>query len=636
MKLVLEHFGIVIKESFLEEGREYFIGRQKDCDFVLEEDSGVSRKHVKIYQSAESGNWRVESTSEWGGLYLNGEEIQSIELENSCSLKLKNYSLKFIQEEESRAEEAEEKPQDFAPSSSLLKEESLSVDDKTKIEGGSHLLYSLHIFIDGEFSDHVSLSLGDSWVLGRSEECDICIDYSFLTRRHVQFLKKESKFYVKDLGSANKTLLNEKELSPNQETLLNPNDEVSVADLKIRFEVRNTQHEALMKNLPASLPNTEPAFGKRPAMVFPKVVLEESHLEETSNSPVPFFKDKKKKRILFALLPILAFALYFKYEEKKQKEEALALERNKLKIQQQKLEVFYKEALSNLELEKYQFCVEQLEELHRKSSTGYFRDSQQLLVQCESGRLYQKQKKAQEEAEKLRQETELEIKKLADQCQKEFDENKIKSREDLNLCAGELLSLDPNNPVIASIMNVIQERETLRQLEEQKRAEYRKFIRGKKALYNKAKKLRDQKKALKAVSAYNVFLKSARGVASLKSLYEKAEQERDATQKGYDDELNALYESCESLIESGKMKTAYSDCRKILKFKNYDKKAVSYVDKAKRTLQSEIKPLYEQSLWHESFSRVDEALKIWRQILEKDIKDGYYYKKADFQIKKYK
>ena len=636
MKLVLEHFGTVIKESFLEEGREYFIGRQEDCDFVLAEDSGISRKHVKIYQSAESRNWLVESTSELGGLYLDGEEIQSIELEGPCSLKLKSYSLKFIQAEELTTEEAEEQPQNLNPSSVLLEEENLSVGDETKIEENPHLLYSLHIFIEGEFSDHVSLSLGDSWILGRSEECDICIDYGFLTKKHVQFLKKESKFYVKDLGSANKTMLNGKELSPQRETLLNPNDEISVADLRILFEVRNTEHSDLMKKLPAELPNSTQAFGQGQAMVFPKVVLEESPEEETSNTPVPFFKDKKKQRILFALLPILAFALYFKYEEKKQKQKALAIERNKQKIQQQKLEVLYKEALSNLEQEKYQFCIEQLEELHRNSSTGYFRDSQQLFTQCKNGQLYQRQKKAQEEAEKLRRETELKIKKLADQCQKEFDENKIKSLEDLNLCAGELLSLDPNNPVISSIMNIIQERETLRQMEEQKRAEYRKFIRGKKALYNKAKKLKDQKKALKAVAAYNVFLKSARGISSLKSLYEQAEQERDATQKEYDDELNALYESCESLIESGKMKSAYSDCRKILKFKNYDRKAVSYIDKAKRTLQSEIKPLYEQSLWHESFSRVDEAIKIWNRILEKDIKDGYYYKKADFQIKKYK
>ena len=632
MKFVLEYLGAVVDSALLEPGREYFIGRQEDCDFVLDKDAGISRKHVKIYQS-EEGAWRVESLSEWGGLFLEGEEVSSVDLDKPCSLKLKNYSFKFSVEEEEQPEPVEEFVDKDRAEDPLLEAEDLTKAPNNEAED-SHLLYSLHVSIEGEFSDHVSLSLGDNWILGRSEDCDICIDYGFLTRKHIQFLKRESQFYVKDLGSANKTLLNEKDMTPKKEYLLKPNDEISVADLKILFEVRNTQYESLMKNLPASLPQESSELNQSSALVFPKVVLEESPPEEPA--PVSFFKDKKKKRILLALVPILALAFYFKYDSDKEKQQALALEQNKLKMQQQKLEVFYNEAVSNLEQENFQFCIEQLEELHRKASGGSFRDSQQLLISCQNGLVFQRQKKAQEEAKKQRQETELKIKELAERCQKEFDENKIKTLEDLNLCAADIFPLDPTNAVIAGLRNIIQEKETLKQLEEQKKAEYRKFIQGKRSLYNKAKKLKDQKKALKAVSAYNVFLKAARGVAGLKPLYKQAEQERDAVQQGYDDELNSLYESCESLIEAGKMKAAYYDCKKILNFKSYDHKAVSYIETAKQSLEVEIKPLYEKSLWHESFSRLDEAFKIWEQILEKDIKGGYYYKKADFQLKKYK
>ena len=633
MKFVLEYLGAVVDSAVLEPGREYFIGRQEDCDFVLDKDTGISRKHVKIYQS-EEGIWRLESLSEWGGLFLEGEEVPSADLDNPCSLKLKNYILKFSQEEEKQPESVDEFVDKDRAEGPLLEEEDLTRGPEKEAREDSHLLYSLHVSIEGEFSDHVSLSLGDSWILGRSEDCDICIDYGFLTRKHIQFLKIESQFYVKDLGSANKTLLNGKDMTPKKEYLLKPNDEISVADLKILFEVRNTRYESLMKNLPASLPHAPSELNQSSAMVFPKVILEESQPEEPA--PASFFKDKKKKRILLALVPILVLAFYFKYDSDKKKQQALALEQNKLKMQQQKLEVFYNEAVSNLEQENFQFCIEQLEELHRNASAGFFRDSQQLLISCQNGLVFQKQKKAQEEAEKQRQETELKIKELAERCQKEFDENKIKTLEDLNLCGADLFPLDPNNAVIAGLRNIIQEKETLKKLEEQKKAEDRKFIQGKRALYNKAKKLKDQKKALEAVLAYNVFLKSARGVASLKPLYKRAEQEREAVQQGYDDELKALYESCESLIEAGKMKSAYYDCKKILKFKSYDHKAVSYIQTAKRSLEVEIKPIYEKSLWHESFSRLDEAFKIWEQILEKDIKGGYYYKKAAFQLKKYK
>ena len=632
MKLILEHLGIVVKEGVLEEGREYFIGRQKDCDFVLEEDSGVSRKHLKIYQSEENGVWQLESLSEWGGLYLDGEEIQFMELKEECSLKLKNYSLKFIQEEAvSREEPAELENESL--NDSLLDEE-LSAGGETKIAENFQLLYSLHVFIDGEFSNHISLSSGESWVLGRAEECDICIDYSFLTRQHIQLSKRESKFYIKDLGAANKTLVNGKELPAHQECLLKPNDEISVADLKILFEVRNLQHEALIKNLPAELSGDS---ASDQVMAFPKVVLEESPAEEISQTPLSFLKDKKKRRLLLlTIVPILSFMTYFKYQKEQQKKLAIEEARNQKKLEEQKLEALYKEAVSNMEQERYQFCKEQLEELHNSSRTGAFRDSEQLLVQCQTGLLYQKQKKAQEEAEKRKRETELKVEKMAKECQKDFEENKIKTLADLNLCAADIFSLDPNNSIIANIMNTISEREVLNKIKEQKREKYRKFIKGKKALYYKAKKLGDQKKALKAVSSYNVFLNSARGVASLKSLYEQAEKERDSIQKEYDDKLSALYESCENLIKNEKMKSAYYDCKKILSFKSHDAKAIAYIDKAKTSLQSEFKPLYEQSLWHESFSRIEEAMSIWKKILEKDIEEGYYYKKAEFQLKKYK
>ena len=211
MKFILEHLGSVVTESFLEPGKTYFAGRQADCDFVLEESSSLSRKHLKIYQSEESGKWLVESISEWGGLYFKDEEVQLVEIKENCSLSLKNYTLKFIQEESLEEEplqkESNQDLEGFSLEDSLVGEEEEFTEDATKIQEDSNLLYSLYISIEGEFSNHVNLGIGNSWILGRSEECDISIDYVFLTRKHIQFLKKDSKFYVKDLGSSNKTLL---------------------------------------------------------------------------------------------------------------------------------------------------------------------------------------------------------------------------------------------------------------------------------------------------------------------------------------------------------------------------------------------------------------------------------------------
>ena len=198
MKLVLKHFGKIVKESLLEEGREYFIGRQEDCDFILKGEAGLSRKHVRVYQSDETGAWCVESLSEWGGLYKEGEEIEALQLDQSCSFTLKNYILDFIKEEDQKKEApAEEKDSiqdlDFQP-------EIQEMEEGTRVLSDSELVYSLYIYIEGEISDHISLNEGQSWIIGRSEECDFSVDYDILTRKHMQISKVGGKVLCKRSG----------------------------------------------------------------------------------------------------------------------------------------------------------------------------------------------------------------------------------------------------------------------------------------------------------------------------------------------------------------------------------------------------------------------------------------------------
>ena len=641
MKLILKYFGTVIKEHSLKKGQEYLIGRHEECDFVLKEETGLSRKHIKIYQSDKTGNWIVESISEWGGLYLDGEEIEAIELEQSCSLALKNYVLEFIKEdnfqekEQEREEKAEEKGDLALDLQSDTKTRGTTFNEGTKILADSNLIHSLYIYIFGEFSNHVRLSEGQNWIIGRAEECDISIDYSILTRKHLQISKIEEKFYVKDLGSSNKTFLNDQELEPHKEMLLRANDKISVSDLKIVFEVRNKNYEKMMSQLPVLAEKSSGGLNNLPEMAIPKVVLEDTPPEEAgTGSKKPLLNTKRI--IILVLLAVLGIGLYFKYESEQERKKALA-ELQKNQEQENKLEVFYREALANLEQQRYQLCIDQLEELHQNSPMGYFKDSQQLLIQCQNALENQRHKEEYLAQEKAKKETEEKIKKIVDECKKQFAENKIQTEDDLNQCAAELLGgLDPANTDISTIRMEIAEKANLKMLEEQKKETYRNTIQSKRALYNKAKNIRDQNKPLKAVAAYNVFLKSARGVSSLQELYQQAASERDEIQTKYDNELNQLYQSCEVLIHNNKMKEAYYDCKKVLTFKEDDKKAKKYVQQAQLTLQKELKPVYGQSMLDESFSRIEEAIKLWSEILEKDIEGGYYYQKAASQIQKYK
>ena len=644
MKFVLKHFGKIIEERRLEEGAEYFVGRHKDCDFVLQEEEGLSRKHLKIYQSEETGNWIIESLSDLGGLYLEGEEVDGAEMEADSSFSLKSYTLEFKTESRAPGPQAGESTKVPAPLQGRSLQpvnpadeitEATKPDGKTKFMAEPHLLYSLYIYIQGEFSDHIRLNDKKSWTLGRAKDCDISIDYSILTRKHLKIFNKDGAFYVEDLKSANKSFLNGRELMPRKPVLLRANDKISVSDLKIIFEVRNQNLEKMMSQLTA--PAEDDKEASQPAVAAPKVILED--IPEKQATPGPAQKKSaihRKIGLILAVPFILGPVLYFQNEEKKKEKAKLALQQ-KEKEQRNQLELLYEEGLKSHEQEKYSFCIRQLEELHALTPSGYFKDSQQILSQCRLGQENQKKMEERKAQEEQRREIAEKIKKIVEKCKKEFAENKIRTEEELNACAAELISgLDPMNTDMAAIKMQIMERENLKSLEAEKQAAFRKQIQSKKVLYNKARRLRDQGKPLKAVKAYNVFVRAVKNFTALKKLKAQAIAERDEILSKYNSELDALHSSCESLIKTGKMKEAYYDCKKVLEFKSDDKKALDAIRLSKNSLQKRFKPLYEQSMLDESFSRIEEAKKIWREITAKDIKEGYYYQKALFQLNKYR
>lgn len=640
MKFILKHLGKVIAETQLEEGKEYLVGRHKDCDFILQEETGLSRNHIKIHQSTETGNWIIESISELGGLYLEGEEVDGVEIEETSLLTLKNYVFEFVKE--TPKEELPQNSQQITPELNPdleNQQEEFDTSGGTKILSDTDLIYSLNVYIHGEISEHISLNEGDNWTIGRSEECDISIDYSVLTRKHLQISKKDGQFYLTDLGGANQTFLNDTELIPHKSVPLKPNDEIFISDLSIIFEVRNKAIEQMMGHLP-DVVSEEPKDGENlPSVAMSKVVLEEIPPEEVT-ARKPSFLQPRMIIFVIVLLVLAGGGLYFKHNLEKKKNQALLEQQLKNKEYKNKLEAFYQEALTHKEQGKYQLCINQIEELHQISADGHYRDSKQILLQCHNAVELQRQKEEYLAQEEKRKQNEEQIQKIVEKCQSEFKKNIIQTEADLDDCARELLeALDPTNANISAIRMEIRERENIKRMEEEKRQSYRAFIRGKKALYNKAKKLKEKSpitETPKVIRAYDRFLKAAKNISDLKALYKQAETEKDSLQEKYDNELARLHSSCESLIKDTAFKKAYYNCREILGFKKDDEKAKEYMKMARLSLQKSFKLKYEKSMSEETFARIEEAKKIWKEILEQDIKEGIYYRKALSQLKKYK
>lgn len=78
----------------------------------------------------------------------------------------------------------------------------------------------------------------DNFIIGKGENCTYQIDDMYLNPQHAIIEKKDHIYTLKDLDSKNKTYVNKVELNPDTTYELHSDDEIIMADVVFRFELR--------------------------------------------------------------------------------------------------------------------------------------------------------------------------------------------------------------------------------------------------------------------------------------------------------------------------------------------------------------------------------------------------------------
>lgn len=203
--LIVRLDGHVIRKLSLNEPRTYMIGTSRTCDIILAPTRGIAKLHAVI--KSVDGCWTAQSVAQEAPLRKIGGECLSVQLQKDSSFFAPPYEFCFLPE-------PEEKP---AP----------------------NLFPMVRIEYTETDCDEIELN-GTHWVAGRDALREIFLRTAIANRRHFEMTWTEDGFLLKDLGSATGTLLNGQRLNPLQEVPLRNGDRISVAQVNIRFIIKES------------------------------------------------------------------------------------------------------------------------------------------------------------------------------------------------------------------------------------------------------------------------------------------------------------------------------------------------------------------------------------------------------------
>lgn len=129
----------------------------------------------------------------------------------------------------------------------LLNEDTDILDEETSLieEVEPVILPDYILEIDNnEVVESIEVIHGENYVIGRQAQLQNYITNTGVSRRHVEIVKENDGFYVRDLKSKNGTRVNNIRMASGEQKKLNNNDVIEIPDLAITFRLALEEQQA--------------------------------------------------------------------------------------------------------------------------------------------------------------------------------------------------------------------------------------------------------------------------------------------------------------------------------------------------------------------------------------------------------
>lgn len=665
-RVVAKFRGEEIGDIVLEDGQEYIAGRGSECDIVLGEQRGISRQHLKFFQ--RDGVWLVESLSRFIPINLGDEAHETIELSQDAVFSIPPYDFYFFSENGDAAKDEPESAPDMGlhspklPTFSESHKPAQPVDesdgdtsakfnmDATQA-GAVTLVPYLKITSPNSTENEVLKLEGNHWIAGRESTCEIFLDDQRVSRKHFEMARTNEGFFVTDLGSSNGTKVNGIKIPPHEPKRVESGDSLSVLQIEMVFEIHDVLFSDRVSNLPAVVP-----AGNQMMPGFPSPWGQQAMMPYQFNPqfPVPFEESKglvlkdrstwtkenlrkvnwKKNfpRIAIGLLiPVLLIGLVSggKKKEKPANPNTSDAFDKMTKDQKAAIQDTFNLARNLYTQGKYELCLTELAKLHEMIPV--YKNSKELQAFCNQGHILVQRKRDQERKQREKAMVTKKIDSIIAGCK--FKLKGKGSVDETRSCLSGAIELNPEEPRVVEMIQNAQSRVEEQKLIAKQRAERVERRQRALSIYHRAKSLYKTGDLLKSIEEYNRFLDAyATGLSEEKKL---AHRDIASIHQKIDVQIKEFLDQCKSLGDKHDYKNAYLACDKALKVDPKNEAARTARDTMLRSLQRQMKAIYEDSVLEESLGNVDSAKVKWQKIVQEDLEFDDYTKKAKIKLRRY-
>jgi hypothetical protein len=239
--------------------------------------------------------------------------------------------------------------------------------------------------------------------------------------------------------------------------------------------------------------------------------------------------------------------------------------------------------------------------------------------------------------EKAKAEAEEKILKKVAECSKKV--NPDITMNEIEDCLSDVMQFNPDHPKInelkAFVGNIIAQREAKAAASAAHAAEVAKL----KGLFARAEGLQKKGRNLEAIKAYYVVINSR--LPDPRGLRRTSEGNIAAIRKMMNQKTASLQADAEKFAQANNLKGAIQALRKARQVDPENDTLQEKIDRYVLDLKKQMMVLYQEGILEESFGNVEGseskagAKDKWKKIIEQDIPDGEYYKKAYIKLKKY-